>query len=89
MADSGTVGRFQVANSCIYFEPSGQPAARAPALFPRGANLAGDGRSIVMPDGQAVPFGSPVEVTAERPPFGERDQTCGPNPVEVLSVKAA
>jgi hypothetical protein len=89
MADSGSVGRFRVANACIYFDRAQQPLGQVPALFPRGSRLSGDRRSIILPDGQAVPFGEQVNVTAERPPFGQRDETCGPSPIEVLSVRPA
>jgi hypothetical protein len=89
MADSGSVGRFRVANACIYFERAQRSGGRVPALFPRGSRLADDRRSIILPDGQAVPFGKKVNVTAETPPFGQRDETCGPNPLEVLRVEPA
>jgi hypothetical protein len=86
-ADSGSVGRFRVANACIYFDRVQTPAQPVAALFPRGARFSDDRRSIVMPDGQSIPFGKRVKVTAESPPFGQRDETCGRNPVEVLSVQ--
>lgn len=89
MADSGNVGRFRAANACIYFDRAEEPAGRIPALFPRGTRLSDDRRSIIMPDGKAVPLGMKVNVIAERPPFGQRDETCGPSPIEVLSVQAA
>ena len=88
-ADAGTVGQFRIANACIFFAPDGQQASRRPALFPRGSRLSDDGRSIILPNGQAVAFDTTVKVMAERPPFGERDKTCGPNPVEVLGVQPA
>ena len=88
MADQGNVGRFRVTDACIYFDRAQQPGRAVPALFPRGTRLSEDRRSIIMPDGQAVAFGQEVNVTAERPPFGQRDETCGPDPVEVLSVQA-
>jgi hypothetical protein len=89
MADAGSVGRFSVANDCVYFDRAEEPAQRIPALFPRGARLSDDRRSIVMPDGRTVRFGESVEVTAEAPPFGQRDETCGANPLEVLRARPA
>jgi hypothetical protein len=88
MADAGNVGRFHAVNACIYFDRAQAPERRVPALFPRGTRLSDDRRSVIMPDGQAVPFGQEVNVTAELPPFGQRDETCGPNPIEVLRVQA-
>lgn len=87
MVDAGSVGRFRVAKACIFFDRAQRPLERAPALFPPATRLSDDRRSIVMPDGHAVPFGQVVHVTAERPPFGIRDETCGTNPIEVLSVR--
>lgn len=89
MVDSGSVGRFGVANDCIFFDRAQSPLGRVPALFPPATRLSDDRRSIMMPDGQAVPFGKMVHVTAERPPFGIRDETCGANPIEVLSTQPA
>jgi hypothetical protein len=89
MADSGSVGRFRVANGCIFFERVQQPKGPVPALFPPDARWSENRRSIIMRDGQAIALGEMVEVTAERPPFGRRDETCGPNPIEVLSVQPA
>ena len=89
MRDLGSVGRFRVANACIYFDRAQRPVERVPALFPHGTRLSDDRRSIIMLDGQAVPFGEMVNVIAERPPFGLPDETCGPRPIEVLSVQPA
>lgn len=82
------VGSFEVANGCIFFhyEKAPQPL-RVAALFPTGSRLSHDGRSIFLPNGQSIPFGTTVSVQYERPPNRPGvDESCGPQPIEVLNV---
>ena len=79
------VGRFQAAGGCVVFAYDRPRALRRPALFPPGTRLSGDGRSILLPNGQAIAFGERVDVAFEAPPIRPNvDRTCGEDPIEVL-----
>lgn len=83
----GSVGRFTTANGCIYFDRAIKPSWRIAVLFPPGTRLSRDRRSVVLPSGQRIPFGVKLHISAERPTFGKRDETCGPYPLEILGVR--
>jgi hypothetical protein len=60
---------------------------RAAALFPPGTQLSDSRRSIILPNGQSIPFGQRVTIAAERPPNSAHlDQSCGSNPIKVLNL---
>jgi len=82
-----SVGRFRTANGCIYFDREAKPVWRIPVLFVPGTRLSDDRRSIVLPGRQSIPFGRRVRITAEVPPNGRVDETCGPRPYQVLEIE--
>lgn len=83
----GNAGKFRAANGCIFFDYGTKRRWRASALFPAGTRLSSNRRSIVLPSGQSIPFGKRVAVVYQSPPFGNRDETCGTRPIEVLHLK--
>lgn len=81
-----SVGQFQAAGGCIFFHLA-SPRPPIAALFPPGTRLSDDRQSIVLPNGQSIPFGQQITISAERPPNTPNvDQSCGPRPIQVLNL---
>jgi hypothetical protein len=85
-------GRFAAAGQCIFFHHDpGRPGVAA--LFPQRSRLSDDRRSILLPNGQSIPFGEKVTLIYERGPDEtwpgktQEDETCGPNPLHVLNLE--
>ena len=86
-------GRLSATGQCIFFQSDRQRPVVA-ALFPQRSRLSDDRRSILLPNGQSVPFGKKVtlifvsRLTNETwPGKPQHDETCGPNPVLVLNLE--
>lgn len=80
-------GRFETSGGCIFFDLQRNRPFRFATVFPPGSKLSGDRRSVMLPNGQSIPFHKTVTIVSERPsnPVGD-DQTCGPNPIEVIKL---
>lgn len=86
-------GQLSATGQCIFFQFDRQRPVVA-ALFPQRTRLSDDRRSILLPNGQSIPFGKKVTLTFVSRPTNEtwpgkpqHDETCGPNPVLVLSLE--
>lgn len=83
---SAGVGRFEAEGRCVMFHYAKNRFRRA-ALFPSGTRLSENGKSVLLPNGQSISFGTRVKIGFEAPPHKPNvDQSCGPNPIEVLEV---
>ncbi|HYW17183.1 MAG TPA: hypothetical protein VE891_13655 [Allosphingosinicella sp.] len=86
-------GRLSAIGQCIFFH-SDQRRPGVAALFPQRSRLSDDRRSILLPNGQSVPFDEKVTLISVSSPTNEtwpgkpqEDETCGPNPVLVLYLE--
>jgi hypothetical protein len=87
------VGRLSATGQCIFLHFDRQRPGVA-ALFPQRSRLSDDRRSILLPNGQSIPFGEKVTLISVGSPTNEtwpgkpqHDDTCGPNPVLVLNLE--
>jgi hypothetical protein len=87
------VGRLSATGQCIFLHSDRRRPGVA-ALFPQRSRLSDDRRSILLPNGQSIPFGEKVTLVAVSSPTNEtwpgkpqEGETCGPNPVLVLYLE--
>lgn len=85
---TGTAGVFRPADGCILFVYGAARRGRAAALFPAGTRIATDKRSLLLPNGQSVPFGTEVAVIYEAPPSHPNNETCGLRTIRVLQLQS-
>ncbi|HYG26800.1 MAG TPA: hypothetical protein VD906_07825 [Caulobacteraceae bacterium] len=67
IVETSNLGVFRPADGCILFTYGAGRRSQAAALFPLGTHGAADGRSLVLPNGQAIPVGTEVMVVFEAP----------------------
>jgi hypothetical protein len=88
IVSTSNVGRFRASHGCILFEYDTIRSRRDSALFPLGARLSEDRRSILLPNGQSIRLGAKVAIEFEAPPYGDLDRACGPRPILVRELRA-
>lgn len=80
-------GVFRPAEGCVLFIYGTERSWRAAALFPPGTRVADDKRSLLLPNGQAIPFGTELTVIYEAPPEDPDHQLCGLRTIQVLHLQ--
>ena len=82
-----STGAFRPEGGCIFFHYADRRHGRVAALFPPGALFSADRRTILLPNGDAIPLGARVSIALELPPNRpDVDRSCGPDPIEVLNL---
>lgn len=88
MVETSNSGVLHPANGCILFTYGAKRRSQAAALFPPGTRGAVDGRSLVLPNGEAIPMGTEVTVVYEAPPTPPDGWRCGLRTIRILHLQA-
>ena len=87
IVETSNLGVFRPADGCILFTYGAGRRSQAAALFPLGTHGAADGRSLVLPNGQAIPVGTEVMVVFEAPPIPPDGARCGLRTIRILHLQ--